>query len=130
MINQSAFLNAIGQTIAHRIKDRIRQNRVVATNPNARKKTSGTTLVESSRLMQSIRHRVVGDVIYIGTNVVYAEIHHTGGPIHQKWISKRTGKEIKRTINIPQRPYMFLDESDVDFIKKRIIEFMEIKAKK
>jgi len=78
------FLNAIGQKIADRIKDRIRENRVVATDPNTPKKKSGATLMQSSKLMQSIHHLVVGDTVYIGTNLAYGKIHHTGGNIFAK----------------------------------------------
>jgi len=77
----SKYYYEIGSMIADRIKLRIREGRVVSTEQNARKKTSGTTLLKSSRLANSIRHFVRGDTIYIGTPVKYAEIHHKGGDI-------------------------------------------------
>lgn len=80
------FFNEIGLLIKHRIQDRIRQDRV--TPPS--KDRSRATLVQSSTLLKSIRHRVDGDVITVGTNVLYARIHHEGGvirPVRAKYLA-------------------------------------------
>jgi len=114
MSDQTAFFNAIGMSIAQRIKDRIRENRVKPADETIKKKIIGTDLLVSSRLMKSIHHKVAGDTIYIGTNVIYAQIHHLGG---------KAGRG--RKVNIPARPYMFLDDADRSFIQQRIKLFME-----
>jgi len=136
-MKRTLFL-AIGRSITERIQQRIRDNKITPPtlekkkDPNApdimklnKKGQQGTTLFDTGRLVRSIRPIVVGDSIYIGSNLVYARIHHLGGIINQKWTSKKTGKEIKRTIKIPARPYMFLDDADRSFIQQRIKLFME-----
>ena len=69
---------SLGIIIRDRIKDRIRQNKITP----ATKKEGGTTLVQSSKLINSIRSWVKGNDIIVGTNIKYAKIHHEGGTIH------------------------------------------------
>ncbi|OTG79407.1 phage virion morphogenesis protein [Acinetobacter sp. ANC 4648] len=92
----------------------------------------GTTLRDTSRLMNSITHNVLADGVEIGTDVVYGAIHHLGGKVkHEARIHKtffrqnmRTGEVgnrfVKRgrsnfmqetmgkgyTVNMPRRPWL------------------------
>lgn len=96
----------------------------------------GKTLVLSSRLLRSISYQASPTGVEIGTNVVYAAIHQFGGEINQGSrtavlhfkTNKRTGQsrfakpgkadrarkaEIgARTIRMPARPFLGLDEND------------------
>ena len=102
------------------------------------KRQGGTTLRDTSRLMNSITHNVTADGVEIGTNVEYGPIHHLGGEIHyaarmrrmyfrqdqrtglvgNKFVSKARsnfmqevmGKAYK--VNMPRRPWLGLTESD------------------
>jgi len=75
------LLKEIGSTIALRIQDRIRSNKIV---PPTQKTDGKSTLIDTTRLIKSIRYRVSGKIIYVGSNVIYAKIHHEGGVITPK----------------------------------------------
>jgi phage gpG-like protein len=72
----ASLLNRLGIIVVQSITARIRQGKVA---PKTNK--SGTTLVQSSHLIKSIRHYVKADSVTIGTNLVYARILHEGGII-------------------------------------------------
>jgi phage gpG-like protein len=60
------------------------------------------TLVDTGNLQSSITHQVKGGAVYVGTNVLYAAIHHFGG-----------------TINHPGgTPYMHFGGNDIVFLRK------------
>lgn len=61
----------------------------------------GVTLTDTARLRQSITHRVSGDAVEVGTNVVYGAIHQFGG---------RAGRG--RSVMLPARPYLGVDAGD------------------
>jgi phage gpG-like protein len=136
---------AVGTVAAQRIKARIRENRVKpATKKENKKGQKGTTLVESSRLLGSIRHKVMGNRVIVGTNLAYARIHHEGGSIVQKvtdrmrsffwakfyetgikkWKFMALSKDGMLNINIPARPYMYLNDGDEAAISKVALDFM------
>ena len=74
------LMKSVGILITNRIQERIRKNQIVPpTN-----KSGKSTLVDSGRLMKSIKFRVSGNTIIIGSNVAYAKIHHEGGIIYPK----------------------------------------------
>lgn len=105
-------------TVRDRIKKRIRENRVVPKTVKSNKaKKTGTTLVESGRLKNSIKYQLQGDKAAVGSNVVYARIHHEGGMAGR-------GKKVK----IPARPYMFVDDDDLLVIKERIRNYYQSKG--
>jgi phage virion morphogenesis protein len=64
--------------------------------------TGGKTLIESARLLRSITYEASDGGVAVGTNVIYAAIHQLGGEIVQA----------KRTIRMPARPYLGLDDDD------------------
>lgn len=104
------LLESVGILITRDIKRRIRQNQIKPSSKN-----SGTTLVKSSKLVNSIRHQVHGDQITIGSNLPYAKIHHYGGvihPRHAKYLAIPLTKEAAA-----RRPRDFANT----FIKKGII---------
>ena len=73
------LLRFLGKKISQRIKDRIRQNKIKPS-----KRGGGTTLVKSSRLVNSITYLTKSKSVIIGTNVKYAKIQHFGGIITPK----------------------------------------------
>ncbi|RJF70870.1 phage virion morphogenesis protein [Rhodopseudomonas palustris] len=96
----------------------------------------GLTLVLTARLMRSISYVAKATGVEVGSNVVYAAIHQFGGDIHQQprtavlhfKTNKRTGQsrfappskadrarkaEIgARTVHMPARPFLGLDDED------------------
>jgi phage virion morphogenesis protein len=84
----------------------------------------GQTLLDSGRLRDSITHRVGGDTVEIGSDVVYAAIHQFGGTIRAKtakglaftlpWLKTKTddGRRVVQSVTIPARPYLGFDDDD------------------
>jgi phage virion morphogenesis protein len=97
----------------------------------------GKTLIDTARLMQSITFEARETGVDVGTNVVYAAIHQLGGVINQAARQQvihfkrnsRTGRtrfakaNVKatfaqkaeigaRTINMPARPFLGIDQDD------------------
>lgn len=75
-MNQTQLLNSIGIILTRDIKSRIRNNQITPKS-----KESGTTLVKSGKLVNSITYQVDNNIVRIGTNLKYARIHHEGGII-------------------------------------------------
>ncbi len=138
-MNTSLILKAIGNSAANRIKQRIKQNRVKpATKKSNKKGQSGTTLVQSGHLVNSISSQITGNQIEVGTNLKYAKIHHFGGIINQTVTTRQrkffwamyyeTNNEmwkfsaLAKNINIPitARPYMYLDSGDISYLRNQI----------
>lgn len=67
------------------------------------KEQSRQTLLDTGQLAASITKRVGPDGVTIGTNKVYAAIHHYGGA------AGRGGKSI-----LPPRPYLVIQGEDYD----------------
>ncbi|AXY60192.1 phage virion morphogenesis protein [Acinetobacter sp. WCHAc010052] len=106
----------------------------------------GTTLRDTSRLMNSVTHNVLPNGVEIGTNVVYGPIHHFGGVIkHEAGVRKtyfrqnlRTGeignRFVKRSrsnfmqesmgkaysVNVPRRPWLGITEDEEQSILNSI----------
>ena len=104
----------IGQTLVASTLDRFESGRGpddVPWRPSRRaREEGGQTLVDTSRLRDSIHHRASDDGVEIGTNVVYAAIHQLG--------SRDDGS---RPRGIPARPYLGVDDGDRAAIR-RIVE--------
>ena len=93
------------------------------------------TLIDKGNLRDSITPQVVGNDVYVGTNVLYAPIHHFGGTINHPGgtpyivtgaigedgaqFLRKDGNYPKgtkftkaHTITMPARPFLLLQESD------------------
>ena len=157
------LLSGIGMVVSRDIKARIRKNMV---NPKTNK--TGTTLVKSAILINSISYVASDADVRVGTNVKYARIHHEGGtifPVRAKYLAIPLTKEaavhppryfentfiakscimhtlndgtiealyvLKRSVKIPARPYMFIDENTINTLKElvRIYAIRNIKGAK
>lgn len=71
------------------------------------------TLIDTARLMNSINSRAYADRVEVGTNVVYAAIHHFGGPAGR-------GKKVK----IPARPYLMVQNEDWREIRAALADYL------
>lgn len=78
----------------------------------------GQTLVDTSRLRDSITHRASDDGVEVGTNVVYAAIHQFGGRIEPKAKPKLVfrladgGWARVDHVDMPARPFLGVDHHD------------------
>jgi len=110
----------------------------------------GTTLRDTSRLMNSITHNVLQSGVEIGTNVEYGPIHHFGGDIHYEARMRRTyfrqnqrtglvgNKFVRKArsnfmqesmskaykVNMPRRPFLGLTDSDEIEVLDLIVEHL------
>ena len=85
------LLEALGLIVSRDVKRRIRAGKVVPSSNNG-----GTTLVRSAKLVNSIHHIITGEKVDIGSNLVYARIHHEGGtikPVRAKYLAIPLTKE-------------------------------------
>jgi phage gpG-like protein len=75
------------------------------------KAKTGMVLIRSGRLKNSITYKPDSTGLTVGTNVIYARIQQLGG---------ETGRGGK--VRIPARPYLVVQESDLAYFRKRILE--------
>lgn len=121
-------LNAIGYIIARSVRKNIHaQGRPPWNKPSGRvKATGGKTLIKHTHLYKSIKHRVIGNVVIVGTKKIQAAILHFGGIIKAKnvpylcfripWETGKSGKPkfVKvKSVKIPPRPYMMIQKIDI-----------------
>ncbi|AFH47806.1 Mu-like prophage protein GPG [Ignavibacterium album JCM 16511] len=93
----------------------------------------GKILQRTGQLKRSILSSYGDDYAQVSTNLIYAAIQNYGGIIHRSSLKtylrkKREGKEAKkpgrnkmRSIRIPARPFMKLNDQDLEKIKSKII---------
>ncbi|MDD3535373.1 MAG: phage virion morphogenesis protein [Candidatus Cloacimonetes bacterium] len=87
------LLGAIGILVTRDIKRRIREGKIV---PPSKSRKEGTTLVKSSKLVNSIHWVATSDQVIIGTDLKYARIHHEGGiirPVSAQYLAIPLTKE-------------------------------------
>lgn len=110
----------------------------------------GTTLRDTSRIMNSITYNVLQSGVEIGTDVEYGPIHHFGGDIHYEARMRRTyfrqnqrtglvgNKFVRKArsnfmqesmskaykVNMPRRPFLGLTDSDEIEVLDLIVEHL------
>jgi len=132
------FLDPVRRDFGERMLRSIRQNFQAGGRPDSwkpSKKKSGKTLIDSARLMNSITYRLEGEVVAIGTNVVYAAAHQFGvdkqvsvrgrakrqvGGHHQ-----RTGKGTRHMM-LPARPFLLVQDADLAYLNQRIGQHLKV----
>lgn len=99
---------------------------------------AGQTLTDTGRLRASIVHRVAGDVLEVGTNVVYAAIHQFGEKTKPRTIRARRKKALffpgadhpVRSVqhpgsDIPERPFLGVSDEDRAAIARIVLRHLE-----
>lgn len=147
------LFDAIGQMVVSNIRSRWTNGEGLEgkwrLSGRVRRK-GGTTLRDTSRLMNSITHNVLQNGVEIGTDVEYGPIHHFGGDIHYEARMRRTYfRQNQRTglvgntfvrkarsnfmqesmskaykVNMPRRPFLGLTESDELEVMDLIVEHL------
>jgi phage gpG-like protein len=74
-----SLLDQIGVVLTRDIKARIRRGQITPKS-----KESGTTLVKSAKLVNSITFATTANQVIVGTNLKYARILHEGGLIRPR----------------------------------------------
>lgn len=93
----------------------------------------GKILQRRGQLKRSIVSSYGEDYAQVSTNLIYAAIQNYGGVIHRSSLKtflrkKISGKDIKKpgrnkmsSIKIPARPFMQLNDQDIEKIKQKIV---------
>jgi phage gpG-like protein len=147
------LFDAIGQTVVSNIRSRWADGAGLEGKwrlSGRVMRQGGTTLRDTSRLMNSITHNVLQNGVEIGTDAEYGPIHHFGGEIHYEARMRRTyfrqnqrtglvgnkfvrkarsnfmqesmGKAYK--VNMPRRPFLGLTESDELAVMDLIVGYL------
>jgi phage virion morphogenesis protein len=132
MDDLTPLMDRIGQAMETTTGERF--ERGVAPSGVAWKKSnkpSGKTLIDTSRLKNSVTHRASRDSVEIGTNVIYGAIHQFGGTIRA-----RSGKYLKfklpgklgfrsvESVIIPARPFIGIDAEDRQEIPALVEDYL------
>jgi len=96
----------------------------------------GVTLTDTAQLKNSIRSKADNDSFAVGTNVIHARRHQFGDKkpltikaktskglrfkINGRWITK---KQVK--VQMPARPFLGINETDLDEIKGTLEDFIK-----
>jgi phage virion morphogenesis protein len=104
--NMTPVMKTIGQVIRASIQKNFerggRPEGWIKLSPATLKKRRGSKiLVDTARLKNSIKIKASSDRVVVGSNVIYAAIHHFGGMACR-------GKKVK----IPARPFMMVQDED------------------
>lgn len=95
--------------------------------------TGGTTLVDTAQLRNSITSKSDATGFAVGTNVKHAATHQFGDTrtirpkkakalrfrVNGQWVMKK-----KVTVTIPARPYLGLDEEDMEELQDQVERFV------
>lgn len=87
------------------------------------------TLVKSGNLADSITHRVDGNSVEVGSNVLYAAVHQFGATIAKKRAPKLIFRIAGVTyaadqVTIPARPFLGISDDDADMILEEATDFL------
>ncbi|KQZ14305.1 hypothetical protein ASD44_09640 [Mesorhizobium sp. Root554] len=126
--DKRGLFDAIGASLAVSTQHRFETETDPEGNPwpaSLRALTEGgRTLTDTARLVQSITHEATAEGVAVGTNVIYAAIHQTGGVIKAK-TSKglrfrgpgNGGWVTKQSVEMPRRAFLGLDDEDESEIR-------------
>ena len=89
----------------------------------------GQTLSDTARLKNSVSYRAGSQHTEIGTNVKYAHVHQNGMEIkakRAKFLRFQVGGQWsrKRKVTIPARPFLGIDDADMEEIDETIVEHL------
>lgn len=128
------LLDVIGRKLAESSRMRFEDQRAPggqAWAPSARaREQAGQTLVDTGRLRDSITHRVAGDGVEVGTNVIYAATHQLGAEIQARnapYLAFKIGDRFVRVrkVSIPARPFLGVDADDEADILALSADYLE-----
>lgn len=134
--DKRGLFDAIGASLVLSTQQRFEQEEDSEGNPwpaSLRKLLEGgRTLTMTARLQTSITHLATEGSVAVGTNVIYAAIHQTGGTIRAKtprglrFRSPGNGGWVTRQeVTMPRRAFLGLDEDDEAEIRALCADWLE-----
>ncbi|MBB96928.1 MAG: phage morphogenesis protein [Rhodobacteraceae bacterium] len=119
----SQLMDLIGTVLVNGAVERIGQTNVAPDGTPWPKSLraqldDGITLHDSGQLMRSITHEAASDQVEVGSNMIYAGIHQTGGTIKAKngkalaFTLANGESAIVGSVKIPARPYLGISDEE------------------
>ncbi|NBC34906.1 MAG: phage virion morphogenesis protein [Alphaproteobacteria bacterium] len=131
-------MTGIGAALEGLVRDRFETGRGPDGRPwppsRRARAEGGATLVDSGRLRNSIAARPGADSVSVGTDVIYAAIHQTGGTIVPRQADKLVfttfdGRTVAADrVDIPARPFLGMDEAAWDAVAEQLTGHLGGKA--
>ena len=99
----------------------------------------GSTLLRTGNLMRSITPSFDSQSASVSSGLAYARIHNDGGKTKPHEITARNGRALAFSLggkkvlcrsvhhpgsNIPARPFMVIQQDDIDYAKETLAEFI------
>jgi phage gpG-like protein len=115
--------------------------RVTASRGRTARARTGKVLYDTGRLANSVTARTSGPrTLVVGTNVVYARIHHLGGTVQIPAITLPRGRAMRwfrpggqpvfargtaaHRVRIPARPWLVLQDEDLTLCRQMIAGYV------
>lgn len=123
-LDKRELLDGLGALGVSQTQERIaREKRSPDGEPWKPNRAGTSILLQQGHLLGSIAHKVSGDQVSWGSNLVYAAIHQLGGTIRPKSAKRlvfRIGNQtiFAKEVTIPARPYL-------GFSAENVMEFRE-----
>lgn len=102
----SAPFAEVGEYLVSETTERFRSGRSPEGTPWKKVQRGGSPLVDKGHLRDSVTYDADADGVRVGTNRVYARIHHFGGEAGRK----------NNRVNIDARPFLGVNQQDMDEI--------------
>ena len=125
----SHIWNDISERCVRSVKENFQQGgRPKKWKKSARAKKGGKTLIDTSRLINSITYQSFGDETRVGTNTIYAAIHNFGGTIKAKnkpflkFQIDGQWKQVK-SVDMPKREFMIIHNDDIEYIEDVVLNY-------
>lgn len=126
------MMDSIGRLVQEQTRHRIATQKTAPDGtPWAPNRRGSSILYASHRLAESIDYISTLDQITVGSPLVYARIHQTGGTITAKngkslrFFAGGNGQPIfVKSVTMPARPYLGLSADNIDEIESVVGDFM------
>jgi phage virion morphogenesis protein len=133
LTNRLPLMRAIGAWLESSTRERFDTNRAPDGSPwkpSLGAQLRGTpTLVQFGRLRDSFTHAADADQVEVGTNVIYAAIHHFGGVIKAKtakglrFMMAGAGFVQVQSVTMPARPILGVSVDDEIEVSELVRQF-------
>lgn len=121
------YLDELGGIVTSQTQKRIRSEKTSPGGEAWKPNREGTSILfQSGALDDSIHHEVSGRSVEVGSNLVYAGIHHHGGkivPKNKNALAFSSGGEffMAKSVTMPARPYVGISGANA----AQIVSFTE-----
>ncbi|MBI3130517.1 MAG: phage virion morphogenesis protein [Acidobacteria bacterium] len=137
--SRTGLLNTLGETLVESTKQRIRDGGPAPDGTpwkplqpltlELKQNKDRGILWDSGMLKDTLAFDLEGDeAVAIGSMMIYARIHQEGGTIKPKAGRKALnvpGRGLRRSVNIPARPYLGMSSADKAVLERKVIAWLK-----